>query len=167
MRHSFNIYLKDILCEEVSNKLFFSEIFYYKDHIKIKFLDVLFPENLIFIEYDLLTGKKIYFINNPELLEQEVNAIIAALWFQNKRKLNQYADLDDIKTYLKENYLNSFKTISFLLYSDHGFKQAPYETITKDQYDGEIVKVKPITSISITEDSFEVSECSSNGCPIK
>ena len=45
---------------------------------------------------------KIDFINNPELLEQEVNAMISALWFWNKRKLNQFADLDDIKTITKK-----------------------------------------------------------------
>lgn len=45
---------------------------------------------------------KIDFINNPELLEQEVNAMVSALWFWNKRKLNQFADLDDIKTITKK-----------------------------------------------------------------
>lgn len=41
---------------------------------------------------------KIDFLNNPDLLSEEVNAIVSALWFWNKRKLNQFADLDDIKT---------------------------------------------------------------------
>ena len=45
---------------------------------------------------------KIDFINNPELLEQEVNAMVSALWFWNKRKLNRFADLDDIKTITKK-----------------------------------------------------------------
>lgn len=45
---------------------------------------------------------KIDFINNPELLEQEVNAMVSALWFWNKRKLNQFADLDDVKTITKK-----------------------------------------------------------------
>jgi putative chitinase len=42
------------------------------------------------------------FVTHPELLEQEVNAMIAALWFWNKRKLNQFADLDDVKTITKK-----------------------------------------------------------------
>ena len=42
------------------------------------------------------------FVTHPELLEQEVNAMVAALWFWNKRKLNQFADLDDIKTITKK-----------------------------------------------------------------
>jgi putative chitinase len=52
--------------------------------------------------FEISKDLKIDFINNPELLEQEVNAMISALWFWNKRKLNQFADLDDIKTITKK-----------------------------------------------------------------
>lgn len=63
------------------------------------------------------------FVNNPELLEQEVNAMVSALWFWNKRNLNKYADLDDVKTITKKingglnglddriKYLNQYKQI--------------------------------------------------------
>lgn len=63
------------------------------------------------------------FVTHPELLEQEVNAILSALWFWNKRKLNQFADLDDIKTITKkinggynglkerQDYLTQYKKI--------------------------------------------------------
>ena len=54
-----------------------------------------------------LTGKSNYvalskatgidFVNNPDLLLQEANAMIAALWFWKTKKLNQIAILDDIK----------------------------------------------------------------------
>ena len=76
-------------------------------------------------------------------------------------------DLEDIKQYLSENYSDNFKTISFLLYSDHGFKQAPYETISKEVYEDMIKNTKPITSISINEDEFDVDECSTGACPVK
>ena len=76
-------------------------------------------------------------------------------------------DLEDIKQYLSENYSDNFKTISFLLYSDHGFKQAPYETISKEVYEDMVKNTKPITSISINEDEFDVDECSSGACPVK
>lgn len=42
------------------------------------------------------------FVNSPELLEQEANAILSALWFWNKRKLNSFADKDDIKSITKK-----------------------------------------------------------------
>jgi len=41
------------------------------------------------------------FVNNPQLLEQEVNAILSALWYWNKRGLNKFADANDIKAITK------------------------------------------------------------------
>lgn len=37
-------------------------------------------------------------INNPDLLLEEANALISALWFWEKNGLNQFADKDDINT---------------------------------------------------------------------
>jgi len=61
--------------------------------------------------YIQITGKSNYimlskdtridFLNHPELLEQEANAIVSALWFWNKNKLNALADLDNIETITK------------------------------------------------------------------
>jgi putative chitinase len=58
-----------------------------------------------------LTGKDNYLMlskdaridcfNNPDLLLEEANAMIAALWFWNKNKLNDLADRDDIKAITK------------------------------------------------------------------
>lgn len=58
-----------------------------------------------------LTGKDNYLIlskdaridcfENPDLLLEEANAMIAALWFWNKNKLNDLADLDNIETITK------------------------------------------------------------------
>jgi len=45
---------------------------------------------------------RIDFLNNPELLEQEANAMISALWFWNKKKLNELADKDDCKAITKK-----------------------------------------------------------------
>jgi len=41
------------------------------------------------------------FLNKPELLEQEANAMVAACWFWNKKGLNSYADKDDLLTITK------------------------------------------------------------------
>lgn len=76
-------------------------------------------------------------------------------------------DLSDIKKYLEDNYCDNFKTLSFLLYSDHGFKQAPYETISKEVYDNMCIGIKPITSINIKEEDFDIDECEGGMCPIK
>ena len=40
-------------------------------------------------------------LNHPELLLEEANALISALWFWNKRGLSKYADKDDVLTITK------------------------------------------------------------------
>lgn len=46
-------------------------------------------------ELSKFTG--IDFVSNPELLEEEANAMISAIWFWNKRGLNALADKDAIR----------------------------------------------------------------------
>lgn len=58
-----------------------------------------------------ITGKENYsrlskdtgidFVNNPDLLLQEANAMISALWFWNRKGLNSFADNNDIVTITK------------------------------------------------------------------
>ena len=74
---------------------------------------------------------------------------------------------DFFKKYLSENYKDNFKTLSFLLYNDHGFKQAPYETISKDLYEVLIEGIEPITSVSVNEKDFEILDCDNGSCPVK
>jgi len=48
--------------------------------------------------YSMLSkDTRIDYLNNPDLLLNEADAMISALWFWNKNKLNTYADKDDIK----------------------------------------------------------------------
>ena len=91
-------------------------------------------------------------------------------WSDNSVSCTVYykrEDLESIKEYLKKHFSSEIKTVSFLLSQEHGFKQVPYETISKEKYEEEIVKVKPITSINISEDSFELMDCATGACPIK
>lgn len=91
-------------------------------------------------------------------------------WSDNSVSCTVYykkEDLEDIKQYLKDNYSNNFKTLSFLLYFGHGFRQAPYETITKELYEELTKTIKPITSIEIKESDFNIEECGTGICPIK
>jgi len=93
-----------------------------------------------------------------------------AEWSDNSVSCTVYykkEDLSDIKEYLKKHFSDEMKTVSFLLSQGHGFKQAPYETISKEQYEKEIVKTKTITSAVLNDDSFEIADCSTGACPIK
>jgi hypothetical protein len=101
---------------------------------------------------------------------------IQSNWSDNSVSVTVYyrkEELPEIKQWLKKNYNDSVKTISFLLHSDHGFAQAPYEKITKDVYDEMIKNTKPIVSTSgicfhKADVKFaEEGECVGGACPMK
>jgi hypothetical protein len=78
-------------------------------------------------------------------------------------------ELDGIRKWLNENYKDNIKSCSFLLHNEHGFKQAPYEEITKEKYEELMKNVEPITSSNVSIDS-EVdytAECVGGVCPIR
>jgi ribonucleotide reductase alpha subunit len=91
------------------------------------------------------------------------------VWSDNSVSCTVYyrkEELPEIKKYLAKNYKNNHKSLSFLLHSEHGFKQAPYEEITKEAYDELVSKSKLITKID--EASFDGGdECASGACPVK
>jgi ribonucleoside-triphosphate reductase len=76
-------------------------------------------------------------------------------------------DIENLKIWLGEN-LKYLKTISFLCHSEHGFKQAPKETITKEQYEKLSAKIRPINDDDVGEGELADSlECGSGFCPVK
>lgn len=88
------------------------------------------------------------------------NAVSCTIYYRKE-------ELGTIKKWLAENYNDSVKSCSFLLHSEHGFQQAPYEEITEEVYNELIAKVKPITSVEIDESQMELDECATGACPIK
>jgi ribonucleoside-triphosphate reductase len=90
-------------------------------------------------------------------------------WSDNAVSCTVYYRLEElptIKEYLKQNYSENFKSLSFLLHSGHGFDQAPYEEITKEKYDDMVANTKLITSVhSAAFDSDD--ECAGGVCPVK
>lgn len=91
------------------------------------------------------------------------------VWSDNSVSCTVYyrkEELPEIKKYLAKNYKNNHKSLSFLLHSDHGFKQAPYEEITKEAYDALVSKTTLITKVD--EASFDGGdECATGACPVK
>ncbi len=59
----------------------------------------------------LSESTNIDFLNHPELLLEEVNSLIAALWYWKKIKGNEFADKDDVKaiTFLINGGLNGLE----------------------------------------------------------
>ena len=97
-------------------------------------------------------------------------------WSDNSVSCTVYyrkQELDDIKQWLRENYNNNVKSVSFLLHSDHGFQQAPLEKITKEEYDLMKSHCTPISStegicFSVKDEEFVgEGECANGSCPIR
>lgn len=76
-------------------------------------------------------------------------------------------ELPAIREYLKDNYNKNFKTVSFLLHSEHGFVQAPLEAINKEQYEEMKAATMPITSFDAVLALDESAECAGGACPIR
>lgn len=81
-------------------------------------------------------------------------------------------ELPEIQEWLKANYDDSVKTVSFLLHSDHGFKQAPLEEISQERYEAMAAKLKPIGNVEdrSKDDDFRIldaQECEGGACPLK
>ena len=95
---------------------------------------------------------------------------LQTVWSDNSVSCTVYyrkEELEDIKAYLASNYATRHKSLSFLLHSDHGFHQAPYEEVTKEQYDELVAKTTPITSITDIVELDTSDECASGACPIR
>jgi len=93
-------------------------------------------------------------------------------WSDNSVSVTAYyekEDLPELKKYIEDNFGTNFKTLSFLLKQGaSGFKQLPFEEISKEQYEYLTKLTKPITSIEINEEDIEeLGACGLGGCPIK
>ncbi len=77
-------------------------------------------------------------------------------------------DLPRIKDWLKDNYNDSVKTVSFLLHSGHGFEQAVLQPISKEEYLNYSKSLKLINSKSISgSETIDGLECQNGVCPIR
>lgn len=75
-------------------------------------------------------------------------------------------EIPQLKKWLEEN-LKYLKTISFLCHSDHGFKQAPKEAVTKDVYEFLAAKIRPLEGDIVGNGTLDGLECEGGVCPVK
>lgn len=76
-------------------------------------------------------------------------------------------ELDSVREYLTKYFNKTFKTLSFLRHSGHGFDQAPIEEITKEEYDELVARVSPVTSLNSELELSLDDECAGGACPIR
>ena len=74
-------------------------------------------------------------------------------------------EANQIKSAL-EMYETRLKAVSFLRYEETGYKQAPYEPITKEQYEESIKTITPIQRIDTNEGGVGTKFCSNDSCTI-
>lgn len=93
-------------------------------------------------------------------------------WADNSVSVTCYykpEELKAIQKWLEDNYNENVKTLSFLLHSEHGFVQPPYEPVDEDRYNELRKDIKPI--VAVTENTFVMDllseECESGSCPIR
>jgi hypothetical protein len=106
---------------------------------------------------DMTAVKQLELVKNIQTLWSD-SAVSATVYYKKE-------ELTPIREWLKENYTNGVKSISFLLHEGHNFVQAPYEEITKEQYEERIKKLKPIQNI--TSGDAIVAECDQGVCPVR
>ena len=94
------------------------------------------------------------------------NAVSVTVYYRKE-------ELPEIKAWLKEHYNNSVKAVSFLLHSEHGFKQAPLEKISKEEYEAMLKTCRPIVDVgnicAVDSDEKYVGEgeCVGGACPLR
>jgi ribonucleotide reductase alpha subunit len=96
---------------------------------------------------------------------------LQTVWSDNAVSVTAYykpEELEPLKAWLKDNYEHNIKSVSFLLFKDHGFKQAPYQEIDEAAYLTASSKVKPLSNMTInSNEMLDMAECSSGACPIR
>ena len=116
-------------------------------------------------------------INGKTILAKDMTAVkqlelvkrLQTEWSDNSVSVTVYyriEELDEIKEWMAKNYEKSLKTVSFLLHNEHGFEQAPYEEINKEEYEKRVSKIKPMENIETGEVLTEL-ECVGGSCPIR
>jgi len=74
-------------------------------------------------------------------------------------------EAEDIKSAL-EMYESRLKAVSFLRYEETGYEQAPYEPITKEQFDEMTAKITPVQRFDTNEGGAGTKFCSNDSCEV-
>jgi len=116
------------------------------------------------VDEGTILAKDMSAVNQLDLVKK-----MQRLWSDNSVSVTVYyhsEELDEIKEWMEKNYEKSLKTVSFLLHREHGFRQAPYEEINKDQYEKMLNKIKPVSYIESGEMLSDI-ECEGGVCPVR
>jgi adenosylcobalamin-dependent ribonucleoside-triphosphate reductase len=138
----------------------------------VKNFDGSVNRDTVIVEFPCESGPNARLAKDMRAVDQ-LNLIkeIQKKWSDNAVSCTVYylkEELGDIKGWLRENYKNNIKSVSFLLHSDHGFAQAPYEELAKEDYKKLCSTIKKVTAVSVGNgQTIEGLECEGGICPVK
>ncbi len=118
-----------------------------------------FPEGTV-VAKDLTAVQQLEWVKKLQT-DWSDNAVSCTVYYRKE-------EMPAIRSWLGENYNTSLKSVSFLLHSEHGFAQAPYEEITEEVYKALKAVTKPIAGVTLglSDDELD-ADCSSGACPIR
>lgn len=100
----------------------------------------------------------------------DILKMVQEKWSDNSVSVTVYyrkEEIPQLKKWVADN-LKYIKSVSFLCHSDHGFKQAPKEAISKEDYERLSATIKPLDIDMIMGDNvLEGTECANGSCPIR
>lgn len=128
-------------------------------------------KNTTIIEFPCFDNSGTIYAKDMSAIDQlELVKKLQTIWADNAVSVTVYyhkEELPEIKEWLAENFETSLKSVSFLLHSEHGFDQAPYEEITAEQYE-DIIQHIDESKLHITSNEVlsDIS-CESGACPVR
>ena len=130
--------------------------------------------NTVVVEFPCTSSERTILAQNMGVIEQlEMVKKLQTYWSDNAVSVTAYytpEELPALKKWLEENYEKNIKSVSFLLRTQHGFQQAPYEEITEEQYQKQLKRLKPLSTLvktNIQEGMLDGLECEGGACPIR
>jgi ribonucleoside-triphosphate reductase len=107
--------------------------------------------------------------NDVSIWEQAQNAAdYQKYWSDNQVSITitfNPQEVNQIKHVL-ECYEDKLKSVSFLPIEEHGYKQAPYEEISKEKYDKMLSKIKPLMLGDSRDRAIGERYCDSDKCAV-
>ncbi|MBN1801678.1 MAG: fused protease/ribonucleoside-triphosphate reductase [Candidatus Lokiarchaeota archaeon] len=132
--------------------------------------DDLYSKNSFVVEFPIHEQYFDRSKNDVSIWEQAENAAAyQKYWSDNQVSITitfQSHEANQIKHVL-ECYEDKLKSVSFLPISDHGYKQAPYEEISKETYEEMIRNIKPLNLTDTKDRVLGEKYCDSDKCEIR
>ncbi len=105
--------------------------------------------------------------DHVSIWEQAENAAAyQKYWSDNQVSITITFKPEEVKEiqYVLECYEDKLKAVSFLPLKEHGYEQAPYEKITKEEYERRISEAKPLNLKKTADKAIGEKFCDSDTC---